>query len=105
MSFYRGISERTDGVGPTGPVSRLYRALRRWSDCQVSRTAFGAGRRRLANFGILRSISELPSNEAPSAFNAPGGLPDDPSRPQPDAIPGAVAVGALSTDVKKLGGH
>jgi hypothetical protein len=33
--------------------------------------------------------------EAPSAFNAPGGLPDDPSRHQADAIPGAVAVGAL----------
>ena len=32
-------------------------------------------------------------------------LPDDPSRHQADAIPGAVAVGALPTDVKKLGGH
>jgi hypothetical protein len=34
-------------------VSRLYRALHRWSDCQVSRTAFGAGHRRLANFGFF----------------------------------------------------
>jgi hypothetical protein len=36
---------------------------------------------------------------SPSAFNAPGGLPVDASRHQADAIPGAVAVGALPTDV------
>src|SRR6266700_1600978 len=38
---------------------------------------------------------------SPSAFNAPGGLPDDPSRHQADAIPGAVAVGAFATDLMR----
>jgi hypothetical protein len=46
MAFSRPFGQRALLV-------RLYRALHRWSDCQVSRTAFGAGPRRLANFGFF----------------------------------------------------
>jgi hypothetical protein len=35
-------------------------------------------------------LSSSSTKASPSAFNAPGGLPDDPSRHQADAIPGAV---------------
>src|SRR5712692_2419434 len=65
------LGPSTDGVRPKDPVSRLYRALRRWSDCQVSRTAFGAGPRRLANFGFLRLILVLPSNSLPILRKSP----------------------------------
>jgi hypothetical protein len=46
MAFSRPFGQRALLVVSTG-------ALRRWSDCQVSRTAFGPGPRRLANFGFF----------------------------------------------------
>src|SRR6267143_5062237 len=42
---------------------------------------------------------------SPSAFNASAGLLDDPSRHQADAIPGAVAVGALPPMSKSWAGQ
>jgi hypothetical protein len=44
----------------------LPRALRRWSDCQVSRTAFGAGRRRRANFDITVFAARFASTARPT---------------------------------------